>query len=373
MSACLLALWFTLGPVIGAPSEPGPPVVEVPRWSARWVVKPVYSWIEPYQFGRAVFYQGGACPTLAQCAGGAAGVLGADGKIVVKAVYERVGALEERGFQMMTAKFWGFTTWDGKIVVPANYRHLYLMGNGFFSGEPAVGDGTVVLTPEGKPILRGVSDSQAGGDQLLWVSRRERWGAYGRDGANVVPHRYEELAWLSDKVVGIRVGRRWALMDERGRQLTPLKYAAFDFASGGLMIFNQGGRCESGIAECEGGRFGVIGEDGKVLLQAAYDCIELYDFGEDDVEVRAIDHPPGTPSDPADRCRGGRWKHYRRDGKPVFPDSYAYVEPLLDRRHARAVKQGDCDSTGNCTRGKWGVLDRDGKVEIGRASCRERV
>ena len=350
MTAWSLVLWFTLGPVAGAPAAPGPPVIEVPRWSVRWLEKPAFSWLDSYQLGRAVFYQGGACPNLAQCAGGASGMLDADGKVVVKPVHERVGSPGERGFQMMANKLWGFTTWDGKVLIPARYTHLNLLDNGFSSGELAGVSGYVVINPNGREIVRGAADTQATSEAAIWVLRRDRWGAYDRDGKSLVPHRYEGVAWYSDKATGVRAGKREALVDGQGRQLTPLKYSAFDYASGGLMIFNQGGR------------FGVIREDGKVLLPALYDCVELYDFGENDVEIRAIDHPAGTPSDPDDRCRGGRWRHFRRDGTPVFEDSYAYLEPLLDGHHARAVKQGECDSTGNCTRGRWGVLDRTGKV-----------
>ncbi len=363
MNSLLLACWFVLGLRSTLVGEPEPKTVEVPRWTVRWLEKAVFSWIDGFVGSRAMFYQGGACTGSAQCADGRAGVLGSDGKVVAKPAYDRV-QLNDRGFVMWLEKKAGFTTWDGKVLIPAKYDTLTPLDNGFFTASLPGVAGELVLSPEGRELLRGVEETQTTGDTMVWVMRRDRWAAYGSDGKSLLPHRFAEVTWLADKAAGVRVGKRWALVDAAGRQVTPLKYSAFDYASAGLMIFNLGGDCSSGITECEGGKFGVITEAGKVLLPAVYGCVELLEFGENDVEIRVIDHPAGTPSDEANRCLGGRWRHFRKDGTPVFNDSFAYVDPLLDRRHVRAVKKGACDTSGNCDDGRWGVLDRAGKVVV---------
>jgi len=364
MNPLVLACWIALGARLGAAGAPEPKVVEVPRWTARWVEKPAFAWIDLFHGGRAIFHQGGSCTVGTQCTDGRAGVLGSDGKVLVKPAYDRIQLMNDRGFVMWLDQKAGFTGWDGKVLIPAKYAHLSPLDNGLFTAGLPGSNGELVLAADGRELLRGVEDTQVTGESMLWVMRRERWAAYGSDGKSLLPHRFHEVAWYSDKTAGVRVGKRWALVDAAGRQLTPLRYSAFDYASGGLMMFNLGGDCSNGITECEGGKFGVITEAGKVLLPADYDCVELYEFGEDDVEIRAIDHPAGTPSDETNRCLGGRWRHFRKDGTPVFPDVYAYVDPLLDRRLARAVKKGACDTSGNCQDGRWGVLDRAGKVVI---------
>lgn len=361
MNALLLACWIGLSWRLQAEGEPEPKTVEIPRWTVRWLEKPSFSWIDGFVGSRAMFYKGGACTESARCADGRAGVLGSDGKVVMKPGYDRV-QLNDRGFVMWLDKKAGFTTWDGKILVPMKYNTLTLLDNGFFTASLPDVTGELVLAPDGRELLRGVEETQTTGDAMIWVMRRDRWAAYGSDGKSLLPHRFAEVSWYSDKAAGVRVGKRWALVDVTGRQITPLKYSGFDYASRGLMVFNLGGDCSNGMTECQKGKFGVINEAGKILLPADYDCVELFEFGEDDVELRAIDHPPGTPSDESNRCLGGRWRHFRKDGTPVFPDTYAYVDPLLDRRHARAVKKGACDTSGNCDDGRWGVLDRAGKV-----------
>ena len=351
-------------PPPSSPAKEKPPIREVTRWAVKWLEKPAYTWIETFLSGRGVFYQGGACPAPGQCADGKAGVFGSDGRVLFKAEYERIRSLHGKGFVMVVNKKIGFMTWDGKVLIPAKYTNLHLLDNGFFAAMLPGQSDYVILSPDGREILRGAEDTQTVNETAIWVLRREKWGVFDRDGKTLMPHRYQEVTWVGDKSIAARVGKRWALFDGAGKQLTPLKYSAFDYGSGGVLIFNLGGRCEGGISECEGGKFGVLGEDGKVVLPAAYDCVELYDFGENDVEIRAVSHPPNAPSDPANRCHGGKWQHFRKDGTPVFVETFAYLDPLEDKKFARAVKKGICDTTGNCESGKWGVLDRTGKVVL---------
>jgi len=347
-----------------APADGKPAVREVAKWTAKWLEKPVHTWIDSFIGGHGKFYSGGSCPLLNQCVDGKHGVFGNDGRVLIKAEHERLGVFSEKGFVVFASKLAGFIAWDGKVLIPPKYVSLSELDNGFFRAEISGQDGYTILAPDGREILRGVSDTQQVSETMIWASRHEKWGAYDRDGKSLLPHRFSEVTWVGDKAVAARVGKRWALIDGEGKQLTPLKYSAFDYASGGLMIFNLGGQCDGGISECDGGKFGVISEDGKQVVPAVHDCVELYDFGEDDVEIRTVSHPPGTASDMANRCYGGKWQHFRKDGKPVFAETFSYLDPVQDKKFVRAVKKGVCDTTGNCDSGKWGILDATGKVVL---------
>lgn len=346
------------------PSDSKTPVREVAKWTARWLEKPTYTWIDTFINGHGKFYEGGACPSLNQCIDGKHGVFGGDGRILIKAAYERLGYFYEKGFVMFVDKKAGFSTWEGTVLIQPKYIALSQLDNGFFQAELTGEEGFIILTADGREILRNVDDTVIMGENLFWASRHEKWGAYDRNGKNLLPHRFSEVTWVGDKASAVRVGKRWALVDEAGRQITPLKYSAFDYATAGVMIFNIGGQCEGGISDCEGGKFGVIREDGRIVVPAGHDCAELYEFGEDDVEIRTVDHPPGTHLDLGNRCHGGKLTHYKKDGKPVFGETFSYVDPLEDKKIVRAVKQGVCDTTGNCESGKWGLIDREGKIVL---------
>jgi len=357
------------------PSQAAPPVVtkpapnpmtEVSRWKVNWLEKPIYTFIELVTGNRVATITGGTCPTYSTCSGGKSRLLGSDGSTLNLPSYDRIRTLYNNGFVMQENKKFGFSSWDGKVLIPPRYEGLLLQGGLFF--EARVAEGSLqVLGMDGKVILADLDDASLELEKLILGNRRDRWGVYDLSGKLLLPHRFQEFMSLGENVLGARVGSRWTLIDAGGRQLTPLRYQAFNDPVNGLMVFNVGGICESGYGSCRGGRSGVMREDGKVIMEAKYDCIEISEVGEeDDVEIRVIttDRELDPSDETTQNCSGGQVKVLKKDGTPWFKESFAFLDYLGNARFLRAVKEGSCDLEGTCERGKWGVIDREGRVVL---------
>ncbi len=343
-----------------------PALTDIRRFTVRWLEQPVYTFLEYIGGRHIVTYLGGTCPRLDSCTDAKSGLIGPDGRALLKFQYDRVKAVHEKGYLVVQDGKTGLVGPDGQWLIPAKYQRLIAFGDGFFEARTP-GGALELLDAEGKVILSGIDELALEQEKVFWASRGGKWGAYGLTGKPLLPHRFAEYNAVGDRVVAVRVGRRWALVDDAGRQVTPLRYHAFGYGAGGLLTFNLGGRCELDTSGCEGGRTGVMAEDGRIVLPAVHDCVELTAVGDaeqNEVEIRVITAPADADPDAtfSDRCTGGRVRVYHRDGRPWLPGDYSYVDTVGDNEVLRAVKEGTCDTGGACTSGKWGLIAPDGKV-----------
>jgi hypothetical protein len=354
--------------VVAAPTKaPAPPVQvqDVKRWTVKWLEKPTFTFLWIAWGGRMISQTGGACPDYLTCSGGQSGVLGPDGQRLIAPSDDHVMEARKDGHILVRGGRQGFVDAEGRLLIEPKYDRVIRQGEGFF--EVRSKEGRQLLTREGTVVLSGFEELSFEQETTIWVLRGERWSLHDLKGKPLVAGRYRELDVVSERTAAVRVGNRWALIDVTGRQLTPLRFSGVGVAVNGFLPFNEGGDCEEGdLDSCEGGRYGVLGEDGRTVLAAEHDCVEVLGIGEDDVELRVVTAPAGLEPDAtlSDRCSGGRVRVLKKDGTPRFKESFAHLDALDGATHLRAVKDGVCDLNGNCESGKWGVLDVSGKVVV---------
>lgn len=348
-------------PVVSPPVQ----VQDVKRWTVKWLEKPTFTFLFLVWGGRMITQSGGACPDYLTCTGGQSGVLDAEGRPLVPPSDDQIREVRKDGHILVRGGRLGFVDAAGKLVLEPKYERIVRQGDSFFEVRSKT-DGSQLLTREGKVVLSGFEELSFEQENKIWVFRGGKWGSHDLTGKPLVAGKYQALDVVSEQAAAVRVGNRWALIDLTGRQLTPLRYHAIGVAVNGLLPFNIGGHCEEGFDACEGGRYGVLRVDGKELLPAEHDCIDLLTVGEDDAELRVVKSPKGLGPDAlqSERCAGGRVRVLKKDGTPWFTDSFAYLDALDGATHLRAVKDGACDLQGNCEGGKWGVIDPGGKVVV---------
>ena len=350
-------------PAATPPAAAPKPVQDVARWTMKWLEKPVYTFLELAAGNRLITHTGAACPFYSTCSGGKFGLLGPDGEVALPPTGNRIKAIYKNGVVVVVDDQLGFLTWDGKMVLPPKYTGLIQHDESFFEVR-SKDRGLQILGADGRVLIEGIEDVDFLLEKVILGQHDEKWGVYGPDGRRLLAHKFTDYLPVDDKTFAASVGERWMLIDEAGRQLTPLRYSGFNPAVSGLVVFNIGGECGSVAGACQGGRFGVMSVTGKVLLPAAYDCVEVYGIGEEDAEIRVGTAPADADPerDPSERCTGGRVRALKKDGTPRFLDSFAYLDPLDEAKLLRAVKDGVCDAEGECESGKWGVIDPTGKV-----------
>ncbi len=335
------------------------------QWTMKWLVKPGFTWLESFIHGHGIFYQGGTCRQYNQCTGGKAGVLSMDGKELVPATWDRIRNFHKAGFIVEKEGKLGFVSRSGKTVLPAQYRYVEILDEGLFVVADPKNNFSRLMNQEGKTVIPGFDDVGHTAGNLIWVSTRNRFGAHDRTGNQVIPFRYHEIQDTGEDFTVVRVGKMWGMVDGKGRQLTPLRYSWIDDFSGNLAIFNIGGKCgdEEG-PECMGGLYGVLDSEGRVVVPARFHCIEILEDKDDSFTILAGILPGKPEPDFMDSCHGASFRLFDFQGKPVLKDSYAYVDTFGELPFTRAVKSGECDKRGNCEKGKWGVVDRQGDVIV---------
>ncbi len=355
------------GVMAAPPRAPAPPVQvqDVKRWTVKWLEKPSFTFLFLVWGGRMITQSGGNCPDYLTCTGGRSGVLDPEGRPLVPPSDDQIREVRKDGHILARGGRLGFVDAEGRLVLEPKYDRIVRQGDGLFEVRSKT-DGNQLLNREGKVVLSGFEELSFEQENTIWVLRGGKWGMHDLTGKPLVAGRYLELDVVSERAAAVRVGNRWALIDVNGRQLTPLRYHAIGSEYNGLMVFNIGGRCEEGFDACEGGRYGVLRVDGKELLPAEHDCIDIMTVGEDDAELRVMKSPEGLGPDAlmSERCTGGPVRVLKKDGTPWFKDSFAYLDALDGATRLRAVKDGACDLQGNCESGKWGVIDSGGKVVV---------
>lgn len=344
------------------PLEPWPEDVvtrEVDGWTATWVVRPRYTWMEPFIGRTALVASGGACEDILKCPGGRWGALDDAGRELIAPTWERIRTIWPRlAFEVDRDGWKGVVSVEGKLLL-SRAEGLDVDDEGWMRVSKP--DGTYdVHEPGGKRILAGVAFAADAGPDRLWVQRGKRWALYGRDGRQASVLRYQDFSPSDGPAYPVRIGRTWGLIDGRGKQLAPFAYSAIGFVIGRVFPVNVGGVCKVNVSDCRGGRQGAMDLRGRLVLPAAYACVDTADQDDGTSEILAMEAPatalPGEAG-----CDGGVWRLFDGRGKPLL-GPYAFIDFFRGRRATRAVQGGRCSKKGVCSGGKWGIVDRTGKV-----------
>ncbi len=293
----------------------------------RWVVAPHYDWVDPALFdggpalvslggrfgyvsreGREVlppileeaspFVGGFACVRDPQAM--ASGLIDGEGLPVSGFRFESCDAEFRDGLaRVRAAGRWGYVDRAGELRLPA----IYDRAEPFSEGLALVEEGGLraYVDPTGErvapasaedagPFVEGRARIRRGPDQvgfidgtgrtvvatrwrraqdfsegLAWVldPATARWAAIDRDGAVVLTSMYEDPTPFRDGAARVARDGRYGVIDRRGRELVPIRYAAVGDVAEGLVA----------VAAEPGGPVGVVDLSGDEVHPPLYDSI----------------------------------------------------------------------------------------------------
>jgi hypothetical protein len=239
--------------------------------------------------------------------GGHYDMLDGRGKIMMKGLEEVMLPVEWRDgitgyFNIKDTVSAGYT--GDVIVAPVN--SLQVRKNGKWGILDATGK--EVLPFKFSSIMEQTFDD---GKTVLQTMLDGKAGLYNSDGSNILPEKYTFISvpiipesWniemgplpLSDVVVFVKQGNKTGVAGLNGKELLPPVYDMVSMYSNDIFIVNKGGRFkvinytdtfpevydgEGPVIQAvndsviEGGKFGVVNRDNKVLVPVSYDYIEV--------------------------------------------------------------------------------------------------
>ncbi len=318
---------------------------------------------------------------------------------VTPATCEGVGLLAGRGEESGASM--RFFRPDGTELVQLRSPYIRSLENGFFLTAATQEGPYQVWSPRGDRIAAA---KEAIGTQkgLVWI-KDKAFGAIDASGRIVVQPRYDEVQGLENGLAALRKGARWTFVDGGGRAVGPPWVSEFQQSHAGLLVFNRGGtqpkeefklpddfRCDrtgchspsqrkaeeeelndpdrwrfdSDWWSVRGGKFGVMRPDGRVILEAKYDCVRIRETNGSQ-ELLVVEHPGGYNPGRHGRCAGGRMSLFDAEGRKVLPKGYAWIGRFKETDHlAEASDRGLCHVDGRCEKGRFGIVDRTGKVIV---------
>jgi hypothetical protein len=197
------------------------------------------------------------------------GFVDKSGALVIPAIYDYATTFTEgRGLVGVGGKY-GFIDRQGKIIVELTLASAALFSDGRAPVHDGKAWGFVDLTgalvlPHRFAAIGGFSRGRA-----IVVNERQKGGVIDRDGREILPMVYHRIALLDDgdepllRVVDDRKAgaARMGLYDLDGRERLP---ATFLWTSS----FREG-LC---AVQLEGGKFGYVDREGKLVIDAVYDA-----------------------------------------------------------------------------------------------------
>lgn len=304
-----------------------------------------------------------------------AGLVGSDGKLVLKPEWDDVGELIRGFVPVKRDKKWGYADASGKLVIPCEWDDAWRF-------SPV---GTAIVTRDGKrgfidakgqllvePVWDGAINHTA--DGIGAVRRGERWALIDRNGKLLCEPEWQmqwaqqrfDLGWIP--VWKIEAGRdKIGLLGKDGKLLVATEWDNILPAAGGVFLYKTDGE---GI---------FVGAGGKTIFTAAqgvsgipearvgfFDGLAMVsDAGETDgfrrgfideegklvVPFRPGEFLPFSEGLAAHRAEE-KWGFVDRAGKDAVPHEWDEVRSFSEKRAAV------------CRAGKWGVIDATGKVTV---------
>ncbi len=258
---------------------------------------------------------------------------------------------------------WGFINKKGTLVIPLQYDKVYLFDPEKKcnlvekNGESYYIDTTGRRIPN--PYIEENKGSSDWTDADLEQLSETVQGVY-LPGKTYPRSKWDKVESFSEGLAQVCVNDAWGYIDSSDRLvIAPVYQYSCPFSQGVAAVY-QGGwkfidksgrvvgatpyyvlRVEKDVAKVsdrenlsDGGKFGLVKNDGKVIVSPVYDKVEFPHEGL--IQV----------------CRDGKWGYVDRNGKEVIPFQYEACQYFNDGY--AAVKKG----------GKWGIIDRQGHIAV---------
>ncbi len=301
------------------------------------------------------------------------GLVGPDGKLVLKPEWEEVGELIRGFVPVKRDEKWGYADASGKLVIPCEWNDAWRF-------SPV---GTAIVTRDGKrgfidakgkllvePVWDGAINHAAEG--IGAVRRGEGWALIDRNGKLLCEPEWQmrwaqqrfDLGWIP--VWKTEGGRdKIGLLGKDGELLVATEWDGLLPADGGVFLYKTDGE---GIFVAVGGKVIFTAPQGVVGIPEArvgfFDGLAMVsDAGETDgfqrgfideqgklaVPFRPGEFLPFSEGLAAHRVEG-KWGFVDRAGNDAVPHEWDEVRSYSEK-HAAV-----------CRAGRWGFIDASGKV-----------
>jgi hypothetical protein len=291
-----------------------------------------------------------------------AGAINTSGKEVIPFLYDglsissfRAIVYERSGNQFKK----GLIDLDNNILIPLNYQSIYPLGSLRYAVENFENK-TAIFSEDGKQITNFLIDSiSAFKKNLAVIYQNQRQGLMDREGAIRLEPTYREIKINDDGSVDVKQADSWLMLDGENKLLQQVNADFVQPLSRDLYkisidrkftlanqkfepittdLFDWVGNLENGRAIVrKSGRVGLIGSDGKILLQPVYDELVI-----DDQFILAnltIDSRK-------------RWIILNFEGKKISQQNYDLILPFNGKFFPAK------------NRGYWGAIDISGRETI---------
>jgi len=198
------------------------------------------------------------------------GLAHVSGKIVIPALYDYIDSKGKDYVYVYKGKKVGLVSLSNKLIIPVAYHEIRPFSVGF----TAVGnDGkTVLFTADGKQIT---TQNYPKINFPYWGQKKGSFYVYNSNTKRFCP--YQDIFEVQSTYQNIKRlifysrNKLWGMMDSAGREITPPLYEEFD--SKNLYLSDK---YINLITVKKGNQWGVIDNDGKLLISIIYDRLLPY-------------------------------------------------------------------------------------------------
>lgn len=177
-------------------------------------------------------------------------------------------------------------------------------------------------------------------------NEKGKWGFVDENGKQVIPYKYDEARPFENGLAMVRKGDHYGMVNENAKEILPLKYDLIERHNSYIFRVAAGGKHKDGVLLDE--KYGFVDDSGKELLKPEYDEI-------------------GNFTDRLAYIRKGQFYGYVNDKIDiVIPCKYNAIGSFTKAGYVWVCEGAKFDkgSTSSFSGGKYGIIDREGKVIV---------
>lgn len=288
------------------------------------------------------------------------GFINKTGQIIIPIQYDAIDAFERDIAKMAKNGNWGYIRKDGTVIIPPQFEEALL----FYDGAAAVKKGKLwgLIDTTGNFIIQpefSQVDHNFNNNDFIKVQKDFKWGLINRTGRFVVPLEYDLILFnQSETVIKVEKHDRWGLIDLTGNVLIPPQF---------VEIGNAGVPHLFIVENMEGKKGYLNSTNGAFLFEPQFEYAEVFMNGvaivKKDGMYRHVDttgkfieinqaNSSVTPNGNKWEEKNGKWGFLDRNGKVLL--DYQFDEPSTFSEGMAAVRKS----------GKWGIINKDGNVIV---------
>ena len=223
--------------------------------SGKLIIAEKYDFIQILGDGLFGVSTGGEQPDGDMYSGGKWGLVDMEGKLIVPVGYDRIWPFDFGFARVVKAGKHGFINRKGKVVVPIKYDNVFPFEEvGIACVELNEMQGYVDST--GKTVIPLVYEkiSFYESDNLFAANKAGKWGFVNMKNETVIPFRYDDHKGISEGLIAVNVGAKyaspdemyptggkWGYIDLKGKEVIPVQLDnAFGFRGGKADVVKDG-------------------------------------------------------------------------------------------------------------------------------------